>query len=62
VPGGDDQINLFTRSVADAKSLFEDNVMVKSMRLMNMRLMRKGPCTYSRYHCFDLADRLLDIE
>jgi hypothetical protein len=58
-PGGQDQINLFTESINDAVALLSDGAVIKSARLFNMRLMRKGPCAYSRYHCFELADRLV---
>lgn len=59
-PGGQDQINLILHSPVGAVNLLEDDRIVAAMRLFNLRLMRKGPCVYSRYHCFSLADRLVN--
>lgn len=58
IPGGQDQTNLY---VVDSEiDRFLDNpAVLKAIRTFNLRLMRKGPCAYGRYHCLDLADRLL---
>lgn len=58
-PGGQDQINLSLEDPQQALALMDDADIVKSIRLFNLRLMKKGACMYSRYHCMDLADRLI---
>lgn len=57
--GGPDQINLIAKGSITLQRLLEDERIVRAVRLFNLRLMKKGPCTFSRYHCMDLADRLL---
>lgn len=59
-PGGPDQV-AFTLPVADARPFLSDPVVLPAIRLFNMRLMKKGPCNFARYHCMDLADRLVDV-
>jgi hypothetical protein len=58
-PGGQDQMNLVTQDLAGARALLRDRNVIRAIRLFNLRLMIKGPCAYSRYHCFELADRLV---
>jgi hypothetical protein len=58
-PGGPDQINLIAKGSSALQRLLEDERIVRAIRLFNLRLMKKGPCRFSRYHCMDLADRLL---
>ena len=58
-PGGPDQINLDAQGSSALQRLLEDETIVSAIRLFNLRLMKKGPCRFSRYHCMDLADRLL---
>jgi hypothetical protein len=58
-PGGQDQINLVTEGEELALEMLNDKAVLAAVRLFNLRLMQKGPCTYNRYHCFDLADRLI---
>jgi hypothetical protein len=58
-PGGPDQINLIVKGSSTLQRLLEDERIVRAIRLFNLRLMKKGPCRFSRYHCMDLADRLL---
>lgn len=60
-PGGQDQINLVTRSLDAAEALLEESNALQAMRVFNLRLMRKGPCNFARHHCFDLADRLVNL-
>ncbi len=36
-----------------------DPTVVRAARMMNLRLMRKRPNWYAKFHCFDLADRVL---
>jgi hypothetical protein len=59
-PGGQDQANYYLRGARAAKEFLADEDVVRGVRLFNLRLMRKGPCTYGRYHCMDLADKLVD--
>ena len=58
-PGGSDQIRLLIRGAENAKSFIMDMDISPAIRLFNLRLMKKGPCTYGRYHCMDLADTLV---
>jgi hypothetical protein len=61
-PGGFDQTCLVMRGADGLSRALEDAAILEAARHFAMRLMRKGPCTYGRYHCPDLADRLLDGE
>ncbi len=60
-PGGHDQINLIARGIDLIHDLLADHTVVRAIRLFNLRLMTKGPCIFQRYHCMDLADRLLYV-
>ncbi|HRF61155.1 MAG TPA: GIY-YIG nuclease family protein [Fimbriimonadaceae bacterium] len=55
-PGGPDQVNVGCDGVENALRVLSDPLMVRAMRLMNLRLMKKGPTYYSRAHCFGLVD------
>jgi hypothetical protein len=57
-PGGPDQINIVLPARA-AESFLADPEVLPAIRLFNLRLMKKGPCNFGRYHCMDLADRLV---
>ncbi len=57
-PGGPDQVNLKIPAEA-AEAFIKEPEVLSAIRLFNLRLMQKGPCTYGRYHCMDLADVLL---
>jgi len=35
--------------------LLKEPIVVKSIKELNLRLMRKGPAIFSKYHCFDLV-------
>ena len=59
VPGGQDQTNFEITGAKAAKKLLADEDVLRGIRLLNLRLMQKGPCAYGRYHCMDLADRLV---
>ena len=59
-PGGPDQVNLVL-PLADAQIFIYDPEVLPAIRLFNLRLMKKGPCNFARYHCMDLADKLVDI-
>lgn len=60
-PGGQDQINLIIEGAESAELFMQQKEIVLAIRLFNLRLMKKGACTYSQYHCMDLADRLTRI-
>ena len=59
-PGGIDQVNVECNSLPLATRFFRYDPVVMAARLLNLRLMRKGPCNFARYHCPQLADLLLD--
>jgi hypothetical protein len=56
-PGGQDQRHLELPAI-HAQRLLNDSHFWPALRLFNLRLMQKGPCTFGRYHCFDLADQM----
>lgn len=60
-PGGADQVNVIV-AAEEAEPFLQHPLVSKAVRLFNLRLMKKGPCTYGRYHCMDLADHLVDAE
>ena len=60
-PGGQDQVNISVRGIGPALDLIRDKSILSAVRLFNCRLMRKGPCAYSRYHSLDLADSLVSV-
>ncbi|WP_291432219.1 hypothetical protein [Deinococcus sp.] len=55
-PGGPDQCELIALNAPAAAALIVDEHVSAAMRLMNLRLMRKGATYYGRYHNLDLAD------
>ena len=59
-PGGQDQLHIEIEGAENALTLLQDTNIVRAIRLFNFRLMKKGSCAYSRYHCMDLADKLLN--
>ncbi|MBA2376824.1 MAG: GIY-YIG nuclease family protein, partial [Rubrobacter sp.] len=58
-PGGEDQLNFYIRA-DEVESFVTDPEVLPAIREFNLRLMRRGPCIYGRYHCMDLVDRLLE--
>lgn len=56
--GGQDQqaISCFAYEFFD---IMDDPDIFNSVKTFNLRLLRKGTCIFSRYHCFDLADEAL---
>lgn len=58
-PGGHDQVQLFADTFEDVREVLLNPVHVDGMRLFNLRLMRKGPTYYSKYHSLDLAEAAL---
>ena len=45
-----------------AVRVLADPAVQSAAGLLNLRLMRKGGNIYARFHCFDLADRLVGEE
>ena len=58
-PGGQDQINIVV-PIKDSLRFLSEPAVQAGIRLFNLRLMKKGPCIYGRYHCLDLGDLLVD--
>ena len=42
-------------------NVLHDTHVLSAIRTFNLRLMRKGTNALFRFHCFDLADRLLQF-
>lgn len=59
-PGGQDQTYFQIRGVDGARAMLANPLMKQAIREFNMRLIRKGPTVSSKFHCFDLADRLVE--
>jgi hypothetical protein len=57
-PGGRDQTSLEVPITA-ARTFMADPAIITAIRLFNLRLMKKGPCFFGRFHCLDLADKVL---
>jgi len=57
---GSDQISINFESLQNLKELLSDNVIIQAARTLNLRLMRKGASRYAQYHCFSLADLLVE--
>jgi hypothetical protein len=53
--GGQDQQQIIISEIEFLDFLY-DRPISNAIKDFNLRLMRKGGCTFSRYHCFDLAD------
>ena len=60
VAGGVDQIILRVFSRDDALALLDDPQMIRAARIFALNLARMGKTPFGRYHCFDLADRLVE--
>lgn len=58
-PGGSDQTS-FDIPAKIIQRFITDPQILPAIRLFNLRLMKKGACTAGRYHCLDLADRLIE--
>lgn len=59
-PGGNDQINLIFKGTPASLNALEESSIQRAIRKFNLGLMRKGLCQYGRYHCFGLADKILE--
>jgi hypothetical protein len=57
---GVDQVSVYFSDLAQVEDiLLTEPVVVKSIKELNLRLMRKGPTIFSKYHCFDLVHDVL---
>jgi len=56
---GIDQMAIHADTLPVIESLVADHRIRQAAAQLNLRLMRKGPTVYSRFHCIDLADRVL---
>jgi hypothetical protein len=59
-PGGEDQVCLFITNTATMVNLLQEKPILSAIRLFNLRLMRKGPTKWSRNHCINLVDQILE--
>lgn len=57
---GHDQINVSVRGLDQLERLLQDPGILAAARLLNLHLMRKRTNLFARYHCYDLADLLLE--
>ncbi len=57
-PGGSDQVKIEILAEYFPK-LIQDKRILPAIRLFNLRLMKKGPSTWGRNHCLNLADKLV---
>jgi len=59
-PGGPDQASINVAGTDAFSRVLSDPAYLQSMRLFNLRLMKKGANLNHRSHCVGLADRLLE--
>lgn len=59
--GGQDQINAVL-SIQEFEEFLYHPPVSDAIKAFNIRLMRKGGCVFSRYHCFAFADDVLNLE
>jgi len=59
-PGGEDQCNLIVESYETASEILNNEHIQNAIKKFNINLMRKGVCQYARYHCFYLADKIIE--
>ena len=57
--GGTDQFCSWVVGTKDIMVLLKNKDIIKAIRLLNIRLMKKGVCVPRRFHCYDLATTLL---
>jgi hypothetical protein len=54
--GGVDQVSMYFSDLKEVEDmLLTEPIVVKSIKEFNLRLMRKGPTIFSKYHCYDLV-------
>ena len=57
---GVDQVSIFFSNLKQVEDiLLTEPIIVKSIRELNLRLMRKGSTIFSNYNCFDLVNDVL---
>jgi hypothetical protein len=56
---GHDQMRIHFSSMEELMFFLTEPRFIKSARIFNIRLMRKGGTIYSKFHCFDLVDDVL---
>ena len=59
--GGQDQMCILI-SEEDFFDFFHTKEIKNAIKDFNLRLLRKGGCNWSRYHCFDLADEAVRVD
>jgi hypothetical protein len=57
--GGTDQLTIQIKGHESALKILHNKTILSGIRLFNLRLMKKGACNSSRYHCFSLADKII---
>jgi len=55
---GSDQLTIHAYSLPVVEALIADPRIRQAAAALNLRLMRKGPTVYSKFHCIDLVDRI----
>jgi len=59
-PGGQNQLNYEVDQTKNAQAFIRDKTALRAIRKFNLNhLMKKGACTFGRYHCLDLADQIV---
>lgn len=58
--GGDNQVTVIASGSINGLKYLGNPKFVLQIRAFNLGLMQKSPCMWSRYHCLDLADRLVE--
>lgn len=58
---GSDQVQLSTDNLTTMAMLLHDQRVARAARILTLRLMRKGPTVYGRYHCPQLVNAVNDI-
>lgn len=57
---GHDQVMFHIESLDELEKFITEDRLIRSAKEFNLRLMKKGATIYSRYHCFDLVDAILE--
>lgn len=58
--GGDNQVTVIASGSDNGLKFLGNPKFVLQLRAFNLGLVQKSPCMWSRNHCLDLADRLLE--
>jgi hypothetical protein len=58
--GGVDQVSMYFSDLKEVEDiLLTEPIVVKSIKKLNLGLMRKVPTIFSKYHCFDLVKNVV---